>query len=482
MSGVCVVWIMGFSSRRVGARVGGVRRRPVPCMTTNQSRENERASEPYDRSTGSTSVGVGARTVMRVRFLDPEGSRRIRAAPYALAFVPFALAAFLATNMEELVLGIAVSFGLWNLAGLVPLRHKWLRPATLQLGHGRIKVTKARTRTQVIDAKSIVGGTTARTSRGVLFTLAHAKRSQPIAIEVANDADADRLRIALGIGHGGFGHVGWRTNPSGLQTALTIARALGLISTLLVTWAAADSEMPGRFLMFFQFGFVGFFAALWNIGALFAKAPPPTIMVAPDALRVATAAGVIAIPYDQVGAVEADRNGLTVHARTGGHTVSTKLSRGLVGSDVADGITRQIVAAASRARGLGVAKTEVTGRVEVLRRKDESPREWLTRLDVAGQMLGAGAPGYRGHSLDSEDLWAILEDPEAEPDLRAAAARVLRHERKPEAKIRIDAAIAAVRDQATDRKLRIAIRDELDAATVDVEFASEPLPNERRAR
>ena len=75
---------------------------------------------------------------------------------------------------------------------------------------------------------------------------------------------------------------------------------------------------------------------------------------------------------------------------------------------------------------MGPLKNDVTGRVDVLRRNGESPRDWLARLDVTGQTLAAGA-GYRGTTLDSEDLWAILEDPEAEPDLRAAAARVLRH-------------------------------------------------------
>ena len=48
---------------------------------------------------------------------------------------------------------------------------------------------------------------------------------------------------------------------------------------------------------------------------------------------------------------------------------------------------------------------------------------WLTRLDMQGQMLSAG-PGYRGNMLDAEDLWAILEDPEAEAELRTAAARI----------------------------------------------------------
>src|SRR5690606_33202402 len=103
-----------------------------------------------------------------------------------------------------------------------------------------------------------------------------------------------------------------------------------------------------------------------------------------------------------------------------------------------------------------------TGRVEMLRRNGENPRDWLQRLDMAGQMLTAGA-GYRGNTLDAEDLWAILEDPEADADLRAASARVLRH--APEARVRIESALAAVREETTGQRLRIALSDDLDSAS-----------------
>jgi hypothetical protein len=90
-------------------------------------------------------------------------------------------------------------------------------------------------------------------------------------------------------------------------------------------------------------------------------------------------------------------------------------------------------------------------------------------------MLSSGH-GYRGNTLDAEDLWTILEDPEAEPVLRAAAARVLRHSPAPDARVRIDAAVAAVRDESTNRRLRIAIQDDLDGASQELAFldASEP--------
>ena len=79
------------------------------------------------------------------------------------------------------------------------------------------------------------------------------------------------------------------------------------------------------------------------------------------------------------------------------------------------------------------------------------------------------------------DYRAVLEDPEAEADLRAAAARVLRHSEKPETRVRIDAAVAAVRDEKVNRRLRIAIRDDVDNASQELAMldAQDPQPPAR---
>jgi hypothetical protein len=143
-------------------------------------------------------------------------------------------------------------------------------------------------------------------------------------------------------------------------------------------------------------------------------------------------------------------------------------------------LVSQITAASQRARGMGPHKDDVTGRIDVLRRSGESARDWLVRLDMAGQMLSSG-PGYRGNTLDVDDLWAILEDPEAEADLRAAAARVLRHLREPTARVRIDAAVAAVRDEATNKRLRIAISDDVDGASQELAYLDATEPVQPRA-
>src|SRR5450755_1140024 len=122
---------------------------------------------------------------MRVAFSDPQGARLWRMLPYAGPVLLFLFACFgpFITGVDAAltaVLGVV----LFHLVGIMPFRQARLRSAELVAGPGYIEIKKAGTRSQKIEARSIVGGTTARTSKGILFTLAHAKRDQPITIEV----------------------------------------------------------------------------------------------------------------------------------------------------------------------------------------------------------------------------------------------------------------------------------------------------------
>jgi hypothetical protein len=193
--------------------------------------------------------------------------------------------------------------------------------------------------------------------------------------------------------------------------------------------------------------------------------------MAADGLRVFTSRGWFNLPYANVLDVEIQSGKLVFRVPPPYHTVSVDAAgawgTAAPGRDDLEALVAQIRSASLRARGLGPQKQDVTGRLDTLRRNGESARDWLVRLDMAGQLLST-APGYRGNTLDTEDLWAILEDPEAEAELRAAAARILRHSPQPDTRTRIDAAVAAIRDDATHRRLRIAIADDLDEASIEL--------------
>ncbi|MBS2017611.1 MAG: hypothetical protein JST00_32330 [Deltaproteobacteria bacterium] len=421
---------------------------------------------------------------MRVSFSDPQGRRLLRAGPYLPPLGLFALACaapYLSTSAA--LLGAVGAVGLFHVAGLIPVRQGALRQAELECGPGYVRITKAGLRSQRIDARMISGATTSRTSRGILFTLEHRRRDQPLLLEVESEADAEKVRHALGIGHGGFGSVGWRTAPSSAAKTAWTGRFITAAIALMITALGllVSPEAAGIAAVFTtQFAFITMI--LGFVGWL-ARPPMQSIVMTSAGLRIQTTMGWFTVPYAHILGIEHQRDVLVFRVPPPYNVVHVPIENNLRGSGLGqadrDALIKQILSAAARARGLGVEKNDISGRLDMLRRNGESPRAWLSRLDMAGQMLESSSAGYRGHTLDAEDLWTILEDPEAEADLRAAAARVLRHLGQPEARVRIDAAVAAVRDESLTKKLRIAIRDDVEGAShelamLDAQEAQEP--------
>lgn len=410
---------------------------------------------------------------MRVAFSDPQGKRLWRIAPYAGPIALFLFACFgpFLTGVDA-VLTAVLAATLFNVVGIIPLRQTRTRTAELETGPGYVEIKGAGTRSQRIEARSIIGGTTARTSKGILFTLSHAKRDQPITIEVESDADADRIRRALGIGHGGFGSVGWRTVPSPAAKTGFAGRVITLLIGAIITALGFFVSHEAAGIVGLILGQFAFLSMILSLVGYFGRSGLPSVVMAAEGLRIQTRQGWFTLPYDHVLDIQVIGNVLRFRVPPPYHSVDVETAGTLIGSglgvDDRDALIKQIMSAAARARGLGASKNDVTGRVDTLRRNGESPRDWLARLDMAGRMLESSTAGYRGHTLDTEDLWAVLEDPEADADLRAAAARVLRHSRKPETRLRIDAAVAAVRDDVTNRRLRIAIRDDVDNASQEL--------------
>ncbi|AKV04786.1 hypothetical protein AKJ09_11449 [Labilithrix luteola] len=408
---------------------------------------------------------------MRAAFFDAQGSRLARTLPYAASALAFLAACTAPVSGGQTLLLLAFAGSLFCLAGGLAFRPSRARAVELVCGPGHVDVKNAGLRSQRIEAKSIVGATTARTERGILLTLAHAKRDQPIEIEVESEADAERIRHALGIGHDGFGTVGWRTVSDGTakiaRTCRLVLAALGLL-TCFFGWTGSEGA---SILM----GILGFFAMTFagpvSVAGYFVKPGAPSVEMTPHGVRLMTPRGWFNVPYADILGIETQQGWLQFIVPPPHPPIWVQTQRGALSFGVRDederALKAQILTAAARARGHGPRKEDVTGRVGTLRRNGENPRDWLVRLDMAGQML-SGTSGYRGHNLDQQDLWMVLEDPDAEAELRAAAARVLRHSPEPEARVRIGNAVAAVRDERANKRLRIAVEDDLDAATLEL--------------
>lgn len=409
---------------------------------------------------------------MHVAFTDSQGPRVFRAAPYALPLLLFCFAIFGPVHGAPATLTGLAAVGIFNLMGVVGFRQRKPRAAELECSAGYVDVKRSGSRNQRIRAQDITGATTARTRSGLLLTLQHRHRDQPVTIELANEADASKVRHALGIGHGGFGVLAWKTQPDSNGSSAFIGNWVSFGAVLLTLAISLAISHDAGLVVGILLGFPGFIGSVLGLGGLLSKGPQPTVVMTADGVRLRTSKGWFSLPYDGVRGIEEHLGGVAFGVPEPYHSVNVQgvgPARGGLSAADSKVLAAQIMAAAQRARGLGPQKDDVTGRLDVLRRNGENPRDWLVRLDMAGQMLSAGQ-GYRGNTLDAQDLWAILEDPEAEPDLRAAAARVLRHAPTPDARVRIDAAVAAVRDDATNRRLRIAIRDDLEGATEELAF------------
>ncbi len=100
----------------------------------------------------------------------------------------------------------------------------------------------------------------------------------------------------------------------------------------------------------------------------------------------------------------------------------------------------------------------------------EDCRAWLQRIDAMAAAFGES--GYRGAGVESADLWRALENPDAPPALRAAAARMLARIAPDEASVRIGDAVAVERDGATRARIRIALEEDIETAARGLERLS----------
>jgi hypothetical protein len=355
-----------------------------------------------------------------------------------------------------------------------------LRQAEIRCGSGHIDVLVGRGRSRRVRASSLTGATTARTDKGILLTLA-CGTAAPLTLELENDADAAQVRRALGIGHGGFGTISWHGAVSGNGRAgrngWILAGVLGLIGLV----AAATTPAATVVAAVLAIALLPIALLMASLGLI--PGSQPNIVMAPDGLRLRAVNGTfLFFPYGVIRGVTAHKGLLCFnvpppHGVVAVATMSPVGSGGLSEEERAV-IVAQVNAAADRARGRGPEKEDIRERLDVLRRRGEPLLSWLARLDNVGQTLANGA-GYRSVELDVDALWGVLEDPEAEVELRVASARVLRHVGDEASAARLEAALSATRS-LEERRLRVAVRDDLHTANEDLALLEAELSLEER--
>ncbi len=380
----------------------------------------------------------------------------------------------------------------WRYAMLIGYELLFLAPVALRLGAatqsgtlalepGRVVITTARGRT-VLRGKDLHGATTAFEPGGkrpVLTLSLGAFRAYPVSLTFDRVDDLESVRRALGVGQLGRGMV-WIAagRPS---VARSIFRGfllgLGLIAPFLVL-VGADGGVGGGVLLFLA-AIVGFFGDVGSGG---------TMTLWSDRLVVGTGYQRDEQPYTNVTGIDDVGDVLWIRTRGpgGGRVVipANALFAPFSSRERAL-LVAQLRAAVARSRAAPPLRLDVGESLASLRRftvQGERPAGWLSRLDAFAAVTEANraGAGYRDASLDVEALWTVLEDPDADLELRCAAARVLHrrvHARAPDeekVRLRIATAVESAADEGARMRLRLMTEDQ--PAEDELEDVFEPVP------
>ncbi len=402
------------------------------------------------------------------RLHDPRGPRWL-----GFVWVAFALAlfvgGFLAAGLPALagmlfaLCGVAL-----NIGPFFPLR--WAPSvANVELHPGALRIRNAGLRDREVTAKQVQGATTARSDGGVMLHLGGvAEGGTPLALEFESDEEAAQAREALGIGHHGFGKLSWEPSPGdasgGRNVFRIVSAALFFLCAVAAAGAAVESAWWALYAACTTFGVITLgLAALLSMLAWSA----PRVQVNADGVSYNNGGVGRFIRWGEIASVNRAKDHVAL-SYAHGHpplllpTALTRWSRRGMAEVDQEAFVAVVQSGARRARGEGPRKEEVAARIEVLQRGGGAARDWLARLDVEAQRLLAG--GYRGSVMDKEDLYRLLGDPDAEIEVRAAAARILLRVDPSAARVRVDHALATSRDPTEEARIRLATESDLESA------------------
>ncbi|NOU30802.1 MAG: hypothetical protein HOO96_23125 [Polyangiaceae bacterium] len=406
--------------------------------------------------------------ILSARLHDPRGPRWLGFVWIAFALMLF-VGGFLATGLPALagmlfaLCGVAL-----NLGPFFPLR--WAPViANVELHPGALRIRNAGLRDREVTAKQVQGATTARSDGGVMLHLGGvAEGGTPLALEFDSDDEAAQAREALGIGHHGFGKLSWEPSPGDASGGRNVFRIISAVLFFLCAASAAGAAVESSWWALYAvcttFGVITL-----GLGALLSMLAwsSPRVHVSSDGVSFDAGGVGRFIRWGDIATVNHAKDHVAL-SYAHGHpplvvpTALTRWSRrGMAAADQ-EAFLAVVQSGARRARGEGPRKEEVAARIEVLQRGGAASRDWLARLDVEAQRLQAG--GYRGSVMDKDDLYRVLGDPDADTEIRAAAARILLRVDPSAARVRVDHALATSRDPTEEARIRLATESDLERA------------------
>jgi hypothetical protein len=383
--------------------------------------------------------------------------------------------------------GFFGSFGL-ALVMLSPLLtgRRAKRKATLELKPGAVVVRDASFLNQTLKTRAITGASAAaREGGGITLALARGKSKNPVLLELADETELKTVRDALGIRHQGFGELRWQTSPRAVDAHDAGVRCVTGLALLLSSAAYFLPTNPALSALVLLLSILvvplTILVVLLNLAKL--GITSDTLSLTPNGVSIQRGNRTVGVPYSEVQRVIVDEKAFALARPLPAiaEVVPSKpvafLPRGL-SADERTHLLSQIYSAMSRAHGQGTQHIDPTERVETLRRANESTRQWLTRIDVAAGTIVPGA-GYRSGVIEEHELWAIAEDHDVATDARAAALRMLTRIAPTNVRVKTDAILASVHDDADRKRMREALEPDLEEAAREIDLLDE-LPAQGR--
>ncbi len=302
-------------------------------------------------------------------------------------------------------------------------------------------------------------------AQGVTLRLAMHGWRPNIDLRVKDEATARSMLTALG-------HDPTHAVASFRTTIRSKAKSLLVLAAALFTvmvGTAIGAHLPaGPFWWAFLLVFLASSAIGWLTRA--------TVDVGADGVAVRSWFRKRFIPFACVSSVQRSSREVALLLHSGGRVVLGVTNEGGEQDPDLDMLGDRVTSAFQQS----LAHKEREEHKALLERGSQPVHEWVQRL----LSLARGAPNaspYRAPSIDPEALWRIAEDPAARPDVRLAAAVVLRNKQAPEARQRLRIAtkglaspevrnaLVRVADAATEQEYVEALECASSAGRAEVE-------------
>jgi hypothetical protein len=409
------------------------------------------------------------KTEFRARIHDPVGPRWTRLLIPALAIVTGVLD-YVWAALDDATPGPAFFCAVVLFMWARPLlgRHR-PRNCTVVLEPGKMTFSEAGLLDQTIQTDDVTGASTSSSEEGTSVALA-CNNGRPLHVEVADSTQANKIRESLGIGFGGYGALRWRVRSAVHDLFFDLARIIGTVLCVKTGMSALDGASPSFGMWFAIFGFA--FISVVGPHLIGQRRQEDGLVWFNDlGFFWGDSERTNHIAYEEITNVERMKRGVRITKRDGNTEVipiRRKMHSMLGASKLEiDHIMSQLEDAARRTRGDVQQNESPPMGVEMLARSSaDAPRAWLDRLDATASNMGGG---YRSVNLTKEALETALSDPDAPPDVRVGAARVLYRISKDDAKARVAEVVETVRDHGLRQRMRIVLEDDPSDAANELE-------------